>query len=52
MLEEFYYLSKHVNFSYSDMLKMPTFERKYFISKLSDEFEKRNEAIEKQKNRR
>jgi hypothetical protein len=30
---------------------MPVFERKYFISKLVEEFDKRNEMIEKQKNR-
>lgn len=51
MLDEFYYLSKNVNFSYSDMMTMPTYERKYFINKLSSEFEKRNEEIEKARNK-
>lgn len=51
MLDEFYYLSKHVNMSYLDMMFMPTFERKYFINKLSSEFEKRNEEIEKVRNK-
>jgi|SaaInl6LU_22_DNA_1037377.scaffolds.fasta_scaffold19695_2 hypothetical protein len=51
MLDEFYYLSKHVNMSYSDMMSMPTFERKYFINKLSEEFIKREEEYEKQKNK-
>jgi hypothetical protein len=32
------------------MLKMPVFERKYFINKLIEEFEKKNEAYEKAKN--
>jgi hypothetical protein len=50
-LDEIYYLSKHVNFSYSDILIMPVFERKYFINKLVEEFDKRNEMIEKQKNK-
>jgi len=51
MLDEFYYLSKNVNLSYSDMMTMPTYERKYFINKLSSEFEKRNEEIEKSRNK-
>lgn len=51
MLDEFYYLSKHVNMSYSDIMRMPTFERKYFIEKLSSEFQKQNEAVEKARNR-
>lgn len=50
-LDEIYYLCKHANFSYSDILIMPVFERKYFISKLVEEFDKRNEMIEKQKNK-
>ena len=50
-LDEIYYLCKHANFSYTDILIMPVFERKYFISKLVEEFDKRNEMIEKQKNR-
>jgi len=49
-LDEFYYLSRHAHFSYGDMLKMPVFERKYFINKLIEEFEKKNEAYEKAKN--
>lgn len=48
-LDEIYYLSRHANFSYSDILIMPVFERKYFISKMVEEFDKRNEMIEKQK---
>lgn len=51
MLDEFFYLSKHVNMSYSDLMTMPTFERKYFINKLSSEFEKRNEEYEKARNK-
>ena len=38
--------------SYSDLMKMPTYERKYFIHKLSEEFSKRQEEYEKAKNRR
>lgn len=35
--------------SYSDLLIMPTFERKFFINKLSTEFQEKNEQIEKQR---
>jgi hypothetical protein len=31
---------------------MPTYERKYFIGKLSDEFQKQNEAAEQARNKR
>ena len=50
-LDEIYYLSKHANFSYSDILIMPVYERKYFINKLVEEFDKRSEMVEKQKNK-
>jgi len=51
MLDEFYYLSKHVNMSYTDMMNMPIFERKYFVNKLSEEFIKREEEMEKARNK-
>jgi len=51
MLDEFYYLSKHVNMNYSELMTMPVFERKYFINKLSEEFAKREEQIEKNRNK-
>ena len=34
LLDEIYYLSKYANFSYLDIMGMPTYERKYFINKL------------------
>lgn len=34
LLDEIFYLVKYANFSYSDILIMPTFERRYFIEKL------------------
>jgi hypothetical protein len=52
MMDEFYYLSKYVHFSYGDMMKMPIFERKYFINKLVTEFEKKNEQAEQARNKR
>jgi hypothetical protein len=42
-LDEFYYLIKFANFSYSDVMNMPTFERRYFIDKLVEEYEKKSE---------
>ena len=50
-LDEIYYLCRHANFSYSDILTMPVYERKYFINKLVEEFDKRSEMVEKQKNK-
>jgi hypothetical protein len=52
LLDEIYYLIRHANFSYEDLVKIPTYERKYFIGKLSEEFQKRAEQIEKSKTRR
>jgi len=37
LLDEIYYLSKYVNFSYLEVMSMPTYERKYFIDKLIGE---------------
>jgi len=39
-MEEFFYLIKYGNFSYRDILIMPTFERKFFIDKLIETFQK------------
>ena len=50
-LDEFYFLAKQVNFSYRDMLYMPVFERKYFINKIVEDFDKQQEMYEKQKNK-
>lgn len=52
MLDELYYLIKHANFSYNDVMKMPVYERKYFVDKMVNEFEKRQEAIETAKSKR
>jgi|TARA_R110002020_G_scaffold196775_2_gene397756 hypothetical protein len=52
MLDELYYLIKHANFSYTDVLKMPVYERKYFIDKMVKEFETRKEAMETAKSKR
>lgn len=34
LMDEFFYLIKYAGFSYSDLLTVPTYERKYFINKL------------------
>jgi len=47
MLDEVYYLCKMVNMTYSDVMTMPTYERKFFINKLVGELEKQTEAYEK-----
>ena len=43
MLDEIYYCVKELGFTYSDILKIPTFERKYFINKYVSDMEKMNE---------
>jgi hypothetical protein len=40
MLDEIYYLCKHANFTYSDILNMPTYERRYFVDKLIESLQK------------
>jgi len=51
MLQEIYYLCRHVNMTYTDCMIMPTYERKFFINTLIEEFNKKNEEIEKQNNK-
>jgi len=52
MLEEIYYLVRHANFSHSDIMKMPVFERRFYVEKLLEEFQKRQQNIEKSKNKK
>jgi hypothetical protein len=40
LMDEFYFLIKLGHFTYSDLLMMPTFERKYFFDKLLGEYQK------------
>ena len=42
---------KHLHIPWSDLLQMPTFERRFYIGKLIEEFEKKNEAQEQAKNK-
>jgi hypothetical protein len=39
-LDEFYYLTKLLNISYSDFLQMPIFARKYLLDKWIEENKK------------
>jgi hypothetical protein len=52
LLDEIYYLIRYSNFSYNDLMKIPTYERKYFVDKLVEEFQKKSEAMEKAKSKR
>jgi hypothetical protein len=42
LLDEIYYLTKFANFSYSDLMSMPSFERRFFMDKLIEEYEKKD----------
>lgn len=39
-MDEIFALVKYGNFSYSDLLIMPVYERKYFVEKLVETFKK------------
>jgi hypothetical protein len=43
LLDEIYYLVKFGNCSYSDLMSMPVYERKFFMNKLYKEYEKKDE---------
>lgn len=51
MLYEFYVLIKHANFSYSDILHMPVYERRAFIEILMDENKKVKEHREREQSK-
>lgn len=48
MMYESYILVKHANFSYSDVVLMPIFERRKFIEILMEENEKIKDARERE----
>ena len=52
LLQEFYYLMKHLHIPWSDLLNMPTFERIFYINTLVEEFDKKKEAYEQAKNKK
>lgn len=49
LLEEIYYCVKHIGFTYEDVLNMSVYERRQYLTLLINENQKKNEAIEEQK---
>ena len=47
ILDEIFFLVKNANFSYVDVMTMPTYERKYFIGKVIEEYDTIREEREK-----
>ena len=47
ILDETFFLVKNANFSYVDVMTMPTYERKYFIGKLVEQYDRIEEQREK-----
>jgi len=47
ILDETFFLVKNANFSYVDVMTMPTYERKYFIGKVLEEYDTIREEREK-----
>ncbi|MDB3870338.1 hypothetical protein N9322_00135 [bacterium] len=43
---------RHLHIPWSDILVMPTFERRFYVNFLTEEFNKKNEAIEQANNKR
>ena len=50
MLDEIYYLVKFANFSHENVTRMPIYERRYYLGKLIEEYEKKREEADKAKN--
>ena len=47
ILDETFFLVKNANFSYVDIMNMPTYQRKYFIGKIMEEYDMIREEREK-----
>jgi len=47
ILDEIYYLVKHTNFTREDALKMPVYERRFFLNKYIEEINQQSEARKK-----
>jgi hypothetical protein len=52
LLELIYHMVKHMNFSYSDVLNMPIFERNLFIDFWQKEMERERKEYERAKNKK
>lgn len=50
LLEEIWVCTQHMkNISYTDVMAMPTYERRYFLGMLTKDFERKEEAFEEAK---
>jgi len=49
LIEEIYYCVKHIGFTYQDVLNMSVYERRQYLSYLLNENQRKQEAIEEQK---
>ena len=47
ILDETFFLVKNANVTYVDVMTMPTYERKYFIGKVMEEYDTIREEREK-----
>lgn len=47
VLDEIYALTKHSNFSYGDLERIPTYKRRYFLNRLKEDVEKMEEETNK-----
>lgn len=47
VLDEIYLLTKHSNFSYGDLERIPTYKRRYFLNRLREDVEKIEEENNK-----
>ena len=48
LLDEIYLCIKHLKIPYTDVLAIPVYERRYYLTKLIDENNKKKEQIENQ----
>tara|TARA_R110000772_G_scaffold69761_1_gene153844 strand:- start:559 stop:702 length:144 start_codon:yes stop_codon:yes gene_type:complete len=44
MLDEIYFCVKELGFTYSDLMNIPVFERRYFINKYVEDVERINSS--------
>ena len=49
LIQQIYYLVKHLRFNYSDVLNMPVYERKIYIDMWQKEMEKEQKQYNKSK---
>jgi len=47
-LKEVYICSKHINLSYSDIMNMPTYERRFYLDELLKEVKQQQDDVDRQ----